>query len=410
MTVGYNPTSASRRTLDLGAANIITLAFLMQASGHTASEADAKRCVIWIVLLVALLGAESLNLAANEFSEVAMQLAFVGDVMLGRLVSRELHRREPQSFWGDVGTLLRSCDATIANLECAISATPERWTRAPKTFLFVADPIAVAVLQAGNVRAVSLANNHILDGEVTGLIETLSLLDDAGIAHAGAGVDTEMARRPAIFSSGSQKVALFACVDHEASFAAGPSRPGTAYIDVTNPKDAGFPSRTEIESTRNQGAALAILSSHLGPNMVLMPSRAIRAYRRATIDRGIDIVHGHSAHLFQGIEHVGQSLILHDTSDILDDYATDHELHNNWSFIFIVDIGEAGKPQKLILVPVILDFARVRLAEARESQLLFERMLRLSAALGTHLERSKDRAVLELVLTDKFSGAEAEER
>ena len=337
-----------------------------------------------------------------------MQLAFIGDVMLGRLVSRELHRHSPDRFWGDAGPVLRSCDATIANLECAISATPDRWTRAPKTFLFVADPLAVTVLKAANVRAVSLANNHILDGEVAGLIETLSLLDGADIAHAGAGVDADMARRPAVFSVGSQKVALFACVDHEEPFAGGAGRPGTAYVDVSSPSGAAFPSRREIESAKKEGAQLAILSSHLGPNMTLRPSKVIRDYRRAAIGRGIGIVHGHSAHLFQGIEQIGRSLILHDTGDILDDYAVDHDLHNDWSFIFIAAIDDAGVPQKLTLIPVILEFAHVRLGAASESELIFARMMRLSASLGTQLRRSKDRTALELVLTGKVDKVDTE--
>jgi len=329
-----------------------------------------------------------------------MQLAFVGDVMLGRLVSGELRRREPSSFWGDVGPLLCSCDATIANLECVISASPQRWMRTPKTFRFVADPLAVTVLKAGNVQAVSLANNHILDGEVAGLLETLRLLDSAGIAHAGAGVDADAARRPAIFSAGSQKIALFACVDHEAPFAAGANRPGTAYVDISPAGDAGFPSRHDIEKTKQQGATLTILSSHLGPNMVLTPSAAIRDYRRAAAARGIAIVHGHSAHLFQGVEQTDRSLILHDTGDILDDYAVDPDLHNDWSFLFIVSIDRTGRPKKLTLVPVILEFASVRLATAHESEPLFARMHRLSAALETQLRRSANQTALELVLTD----------
>lgn len=332
-----------------------------------------------------------------------MQLAFIGDVMLGRLVSRELRRREPASFWGDVGLLLRSVDATIANLECAITRGTERWERSPKAFLFAADPLAIEVLKVGNVRAVSLANNHILDGETAGMLETLRLLDEANIAHAGAGRDADAARRPAIFSAGPCKITLFACVNHEAAFAAGELHPGTALVDLADPAEKAFPSLEEIEAVRRNGVHLTVLSSHFGPNMVLTPAASIRTYRRAAARRGIDIIHGHSAHLFQGVERSNGSLILHDTGDILDDYAVDHDLHNDWSFVFIVDVSPDGRLSKLSLIPVILEFARVRLASRSEAGPMFERMATLSAAFGTMLVPARDRVALELNLAPVLS-------
>src|SRR5262249_58941479 len=84
-------------------------------------------------------------------------LAFVGDIMLGRGVNAELARRPPESLWGSVLPLLRSADAVIANLECAITRHPERWCRTPKVFWFRADPLAVGALPAAGVRCVSLA-------------------------------------------------------------------------------------------------------------------------------------------------------------------------------------------------------------------------------------------------------------
>lgn len=325
-------------------------------------------------------------------TSLPVRIAFVGDVMLGRLVSRELHGRQPGSFWGDVQPLLRSCDAVIANLECAITRHRRQWTRTPKTFHFGAAPEAVAVLNAGNVRAVSLANNHTLDFETQGLIEMLQLLDSAGIAHAGAGIDEMTAQRPAMLSAGSLKIALFACVDHEKSFAAGPHRPGTAYVDI---ETAQFPSTADIAGVRNKGADITILSCHFGPNMVFAPSQAIVNYRRAAATRGIDVIYGHSAHLFQGIEQRGHSLILHDTGDFLDDYAVDPTLRNDWSFVFVLEMDKTGL-KMLTLVPVFLQFACVRLATETEAVPMFRRMTELSSAFGTRLGQGPKRLELDL--------------
>lgn len=324
-----------------------------------------------------------------------MRIAFVGDVMLGRLVSRELHRRAPETFWTDVGPLLWSCDAVIANLECAVTRHREAWAASPKAYHFRADPKAVAVLKAGNIRAVSLANNHVLDFGFVGLRDTLKALDDAGIAHAGAGEDAAAARRPALFAVGSLGIALLACVDHEEPFAADATRPGTAYVDAKGVDESAFPDDPQIAALRQAGADLVVLSTHFGPNMVQRPSSAIARYRRTAARRGVDIVFGHSAHLVQGVERCGASLILHDTGDFLDDYAVDPALRNDWSFVFVVEADKAGL-RKLTLVPVLLEFARVRLAGAAEAEPLLDRMTRLSADFATQLVRDGDALTLAL--------------
>ncbi len=319
-----------------------------------------------------------------------VRIAFVGDVMLGRLVSEQLRRgRKPESCWGDVGSLLRDADGVIANLECAITTHSEPWARSPKMFHFAADPKAIDVLKAGNVRAVSLANNHILDFETIGLSDTLDRLDRAGIAHAGAGRSEAEAFEAASVRIGDLNITLFAVTDNEPRFAARGADAGTAYVDLSDPRSVLRPSAVEIEKVRTNGAKLVVLSCHLGPNMVLEPSGAVRDYRANAVVRGIDVVHGHSAHVTQGVERVGRSLILHDTGDFLDDYAVDPALRNDWSFVFLLEVDGAGL-RRLSLTPVLLGFAEVRRAKSNEADALCARMAALSSKFGTIFSRTVD--------------------
>jgi poly-gamma-glutamate synthesis protein (capsule biosynthesis protein) len=114
-------------------------------------------------------------------------LAFLGDVMLGRGVNAELRRVQSESIWGTTLPVLRSTDAVIANLECAITSQQKPTTITPKVFHFRADPVAAGALPIANVRCVSLANNHSLDFGEEGLFDTLDALDHAGVVHTGAG-------------------------------------------------------------------------------------------------------------------------------------------------------------------------------------------------------------------------------
>src|SRR5215212_2888083 len=118
---------------------------------------------------------------------VMITLALTGDVMLGRGVNETLRSVRPEEPWGDTLPLLLSADLRVVNLECAITGHKRPWSRTRKVFHFRADPPAVEVLLAARVDAFSLANNHTLDFEEKGLLDTLKHLEEAGIRHAGAG-------------------------------------------------------------------------------------------------------------------------------------------------------------------------------------------------------------------------------
>ena len=68
-----------------------------------------------------------------------MNLLFVGDVMLGRLVNAALKDKPPEYVWGDTLSLFKGADVRICNLECAISDWGTPWSATPKVFHFRSD-------------------------------------------------------------------------------------------------------------------------------------------------------------------------------------------------------------------------------------------------------------------------------
>jgi poly-gamma-glutamate synthesis protein (capsule biosynthesis protein) len=317
-------------------------------------------------------------------------LAFIGDVMVGRGVNQWIGRRPPEWFWGDALPVLRSADAVFANLECAISRYDRPWTRTQKVFHFRADPEAVDLLRVANVRCVSLANNHVLDFEEEGLLDTLRHLDDAGIAHAGAGRDQNEAGAAAFVSVAGLRVAFLAVTDNEPPFAAGPDRPGTNYVDIERSPQAADHIGRQVAALRQVGAFPVILSLHWGPNMTTAPPRAFRRFARDVVDRGVDVLHGHSAHVFHGVEVYGGGVIQYDTGDFLDDYAVDPQLRNDWSFVFLVGIHPLQGIRQLRMIPVQLEFARVNLARGEAFDRICGRMASQCAALGTPVRRTSE--------------------
>jgi poly-gamma-glutamate capsule biosynthesis protein CapA/YwtB (metallophosphatase superfamily) len=325
-------------------------------------------------------------------------LALMGDVMLGRRVAEALnYHMGPEEPWGGVMALLDAADLRIINLECAITDNEQPWTRTAKVFHFRTPPSAIETLRTARIDACSLANNHTLDFEEQGLLDTLEHLDAAGIRHAGAGRNQEEALDPAILivpADHTHRVALLAFTDNEPSFAAGADRPGTNYLPVSLRPEVLRRVERAVSAVREVGVATVIFSNHWGPNMVQRPKEIFRRFARAVIDLGVDIYYGHSAHVFQGVEIYHGKPILYDTGDFIDDYAVNRGLRNDWSFFFRVSVEE-GRFERLDLIPVKLSYARVDLATGGEREIILDRMEHLSAEMGTVFARREDALVLE---------------
>src|SRR5215216_5370471 len=311
--------------------------------------------------------------------------------MLGRGVNETLPTARPEEPWGDVLPLLDAADLRIINLECAITEHKQPWSLTPKVFHFRADPVATEVLKTARVDACSLANNHTLDFEEQGLLDTLRHLEEAGIRYAGAGRDAEEAARPVLLEGG---VALVAFTDNEPPFAAGPESPGTNYLPVSLEPEVLRRVEEALGTAREAGARTIVFSNHWGPNMVERPRETFRRFARAVMDRGADLYYGHSAHVFQGVEIYRGKPILYDTGDFIDDYAVDPNLRNDWSFLFRISLEE-GEFRRLELFPVTLSYARVEYAAGAEREAIFDRMESLSREIGTTFARHEDRLVLD---------------
>ena len=324
-------------------------------------------------------------------------VALVGDVMLGRGVNAALRTLRPEQPWGDVLPLLVSADLRIINLECALTDHEQPWMRTPKVFHFRADYSAIEVLRAARVDCCSLANNHTLDFEERGFLDTMEHLKAAGIRYAGAGLDREEAARPVLLTAPSDRptrIAILAFTDNEPPFAAGSDRPGTNYLPVSLEPKVLHRVEAAVTAAREAGAEAVVFSNHWGPNMVQRPSALFRRFARAVIDCGADVYYGHSAHVFQGVEIYRGKPILYDTGDFIDDYAVDPRLRNDRSFLFRIFL-EGSEFRRLELFPVALSYARAQLAKGSERESILDQMERLSGEMDTTFVRREGRLVFE---------------
>jgi poly-gamma-glutamate capsule biosynthesis protein CapA/YwtB (metallophosphatase superfamily) len=311
-------------------------------------------------------------------------IGLLGDVMLGRSVGEQLQEAPPEKLWSEeLRSLCASLDLMICNLECSVSERGERTRRIPgKPFFFRAPPSAVEVLEAINVRAVSLANNHALDYEEEALIDTRGLLAGGGVVAAGAGHGVEAARRPAVVEAGGHRVGLLCVSDHPDEYAASPGRNGIAHAELRR----GVPDWLLDELARlSERCEVTIVFPHWGPNMCSSPASWQRRAGAALQDAGASIVAGHSAHVFHGVEWSERGAVLFDLGDALDDYRVDPVLRNDLGVLAIWRPGAKG--EELELVGLKLEFCHTGLARELDAEWIAARLDRACAELGTRVER-----------------------
>lgn len=306
-------------------------------------------------------------------------IGLAGDVMIGRTVDDIIGSEGYGYPWGNLLTLLGSTDINLINLETTLTNSNKK---IHKVFNFKAAPDRVNTLTEGHITAVNLANNHILDFSEEGLIETIHTLEKARIKYVGAGRNEEEAGKPVILTCGNIRIGLVGLTDNEPGWHAGTSNSGTNYINVFD----NWYKEKALKSIRDlrKEADLVILSIHWGPNMKEKPDPAFVEFAHGVIDNGADIIHGHSAHIFQGIEIYRQKLILYDTGDFVDDYAVDPVLRNDHSFFFLIEIDEE-KLFRLQLIPVLISKYQVNLALGAEARWSIWRMQQLSTSFGTRV-------------------------
>jgi len=321
--------------------------------------------------------------AGSEAETGTVRLALAGDTMLGRKVAEAIVGNGPESLFADeVIALTRSADLFVLNLECCISRRGSRWPDPRKPFFFRAPPAATEVLTRLGADCVTLANNHALDYGPEALLDTFEHLRAAGIPWVGAGRNRDEARAPVILEKNGVRLGVIGCSDHPLDFAAGPTSPGIAYVDLQRGLDWLPPAIAGLD------VDVVLVTPHWGPNMIPDPLPYVRRAAVALRGAGATLIAGHSAHVFHGV----QRAILYDLGDFIDDYAVDRE-RNDLGLLFFVTLDKHG-PLRLEAVPLKLEYCYTDLAEGEEADWVRHRFRAASEALGRKAAEKEDRLVM----------------
>jgi gamma-polyglutamate biosynthesis protein CapA len=128
--------------------------------------------------------------AATPRDEVSFFVG--GDMMFGRMIAHTFLAGGLEKVFDKLGNrVFWGTDASIANLEGPISATPVPDDIRSNNLIFNFPPDTIKALQFLKLNAVSLANNHTANQSKAGLATTRELLDKAQIKWIGGPGDAD---------------------------------------------------------------------------------------------------------------------------------------------------------------------------------------------------------------------------
>jgi len=291
---------------------------------------------------------------------------------------------------------LAAGDITFANLENPVSTKGRKLPG--KGITFRSDPAVIESLKYAGIDVVSLANNHILDYDDPALLETLSLLDEAGIKRVGAGKDLAEARSPVILDKNGLKVAflaysemadIFFSYSYKKVFAAAEERPGVAPFDLDL--------ILEDVKTASAKADIVIVSLHWGvedSNDTTSEQRKM-AYR--IIDAGADAILGHHPHVLQGVEIYKGKPIAYSLGNLVFDQLNEN---NKQSMILKLNYKDDNW-EDIRAYPVYMEAkGHPAIASGAKKDEILNKIAKLAQKLGTEVQIEENSIVFLLPQND----------
>ena len=186
-----------------------------------------------------------------------------------RLIGKELSEK------------LQAADFTIFNLELPLTDDASPIEKCGPNL--IAPTSTIAGLKAIDPHFFTLANNHIMDQGAKGLEATMRVLDQAGIAYAGAGVDLAHAQAAAsyVMEREGVRVGIYCCAEYEFSIA-DENTPGA------NPFDP-FESLDHVKALK-ENCDYVIVLYHGGKEHYRYPSPYLQKVCRKLVSKGADLV------------------------------------------------------------------------------------------------------------------------
>jgi poly-gamma-glutamate capsule biosynthesis protein CapA/YwtB (metallophosphatase superfamily) len=231
----------------------------------------------------------------------ALELTFVGDVVLGRYLEHrgkevfvEMHPAQADPF-ADVASLL-AADVVVGNLESPVVRELPLRPPIPHRNQFASSAAHLGQLERAGFHVLSLANNHFFDLGVPGQLDGPRVLADAGLVAIGASHSELPLLRVETLEVDGWRIGFlaFATIRNHPGSPDGPQLPYTSLAALDELDGALALARADHD--------LLIAVVHWGTEYAAQVGLSNRLAARGLLDAGVDLVIGHHPHVLQALE------------------------------------------------------------------------------------------------------------
>lgn len=290
--------------------------------------------------------------------DTASSMLFVGDIMLDRGVEYLMKKEGYDYPFRGVYSEFKGIDYVVGNLEGPVLNNPP--DTGIESLQFAFNSKTIPELIKGHFNMLSLANNHTLNMNLTGLDETKSLLAEQYIDTIGNPISCEQNS--------------FIVKGNNIFFAINKTYP----FNCSNEKIV-----TQIKSLRKINPdKFIIVLIHWGNEYQLTSSLTQQKLAHQIIDSGADLIIGHHPHVVQNIEKYNNKLIFYSLGNFIFDQYQSKETQEGLA----VGLGKYQDNQVYYLFPIDINNSQPILMEESAKEVFLENLAKRSKGLESEVK------------------------
>lgn len=268
-----------------------------------------------------------------------ISILFVGDMMFDRGTANHIQNFGIDSILGGVANLFENKNMVVGNLEGTITDFPSVSVPNNQILKFTFNPKIAEYLKQNNFTHLSLANNHALDFDLEGFLQTKKYLDENDLKYFGSPLNNSQI---SIVQNISEKnICLIGYHD----------------LYTRNPESV----LEEIKNIRSTCFYIVVLP-HWGEEYETVQNERQTILAHQFIDAGADLIIGAHPHVVQPLEIYKEKAIFYS----LGNFVFDQDFSYNTRRGLAVSLELNFKTQNFTLIPVDIERAEVSVSEGED--------------------------------------------